>query len=465
MEPSGPSSALRLIRQYILDFGVLRENRPAYWALQVVNVLESVAFFSFMNVATVLLTETLGWDDVATGWIYGAFTLLVTVSLFVTGFVTDALGIRRTAILALCLLLVSRGGIALVALWPSVPGRAWLAIPLLLVGSPGLAMVQTLYQAANRRFSTERSRGASFNVWYLLMNLGAVGAGWLIDGVHRSLGLDWAWVVAAGGAITLVSLAVCIRAIRGPDSGALTRTAASSEPILGRVAAVAALPVFWRFMVLMVIVLGVRAIWAYMSLLMPKYWLRVIGPDVQMGLLQTINPWIVLVGVVLMVPLANRFHVFWQLVVGASVSALSLGVLVLPWAWFGPDPASGYFRMAVVMAVVMSVGELLWSPKLSEFTAAIAPPGQEGAFYGLGMMPWFVAKLVVSGLSGHMLVRWCPEGIGTRIAAGGLPFWQSPEAMWLVLFGWALAGPLLATIFSPWLTKGADLAPRERRHA
>jgi len=57
-----------------------------------------------------------------------------------------------------------------------------------------------------------------------------------------------------------------------------------------------------------------------------------------MGLLQQINPWIVLVGVVLLVPVAHRFPVFWQLVVGATVSALSLGVLVLPWAWFGPDP-------------------------------------------------------------------------------------------------------------------------------
>jgi dipeptide/tripeptide permease len=323
-------------------------------------------------------------------------------------------------------------------------------------------MVQTLYQAANRRFSSDRSRGASFNVWYLLMNLGGIGAGWLIDGVHRSYGLGWGWVIAAGGAITLVTLGVCLAAVHEPGPPPQAGPPARSAPLSGRVASVVVLPVFWRFMALMVVVLGVRAVWAYMYLLMPKYWLRVIGPDVQMGLLQTINPWIVLIGVVLMVPLANRFRVFWQLVVGAAVSALSLAVLVLPWAWFGADPASGYFRMAVIMAVVMSIGELLWSPKLSEFTAAIAPPGQEGAFYGLGMMPWFVAKLVVSGLSGHMLVRWCPEGIGERIAAGGLPFWQSPEAMWLVLFGWALAGPVLATLLSRWITQGADLAPAGR---
>ncbi len=460
MESTGRPTLLGPIRQYVRDFGVLRENPRAFWLLQAVNVLESVAFFSFMYVATVLLTDTFGWNDVHTGYIYAAFTMLVTVSLLVTGFVTDRLGIRRTAILALALLLVSRAGIALAALWSALPGRAWVVVALMLVGSPGLAMVQTLYQAANRRFSSERSRGASFNVWYLLMNLGGIGAGWLLRGLTRTLGLDWPWVVVAGAGITVISLGLVLATVRGePSAWAGSR---ARPPVLAGVAALVRLPVFWRFMVLMAAVLGVRAIWAYMSMLMPKYWLRVIGPDADMGLLQQINPWIVLVGVVLLVPVAHRFHVFWQLVFGATVSALSLAVLVLPWAWFGADPASGYFRMAVVMAVVMSVGELLWSPKLSEFTAAIAPPGQEGAFYGLGMMPWFVAKLVVSGLSGHMLVRWCPEGIGERIAAGGLPFWQSPEAMWLILFAWALAGPVLAILLSRWLMRGVDLAPARR---
>jgi len=81
-----------------------------------------VAFFSFMYVATVLLTETFGWNDIHTGYIYTAFTMLVTVSLFVTGFVTDRLGIRRTAVLALGLLLVSAAGSRSRACGPPCPG-------------------------------------------------------------------------------------------------------------------------------------------------------------------------------------------------------------------------------------------------------------------------------------------------------------------------------------------------------
>jgi hypothetical protein len=70
------------------------------------------------------------------------------------------------------------------------------------------------------------------------------------------------------------------------------------------------------------------------------------------------------------------------------------------------------------------------------------------------MMPWFLAKTAVGFMSGHMLVRWVPEGIGQQIQAGNLDFWDRPEAMWFILFLWAMAGPILAWIFRKWLTAG-----------
>ncbi|MBI5609215.1 MAG: hypothetical protein HY902_10090, partial [Deltaproteobacteria bacterium] len=161
-------------------------------------------------------------------------------------------------------------------------------------------------------------------------------------------------------------------------------------------------------------------------------------------------------------PIANRFNVFKMLVTGAAISALSLVIMVLPWQWFGPTMAQGYFAMSVLMLVVLSLGELIWSPKLTEYTAAIAPHGQEGTYLGLSMVPWFAAKLVVSGLSGHMLNKWVPDGRGMEVlCTGDVPFWNTPEAMWTVLAVWAFAGPLVAQLFSGWLTRGADLAPAE----
>jgi hypothetical protein len=208
-----------------------------------------------------------------------------------------------------------------------------------------------------------------------------------------------------------------------------------------------------------------------MYLLMPKYWTRVMGDDAAIGTLNTINPVLIVAGLILFIPFANKFNIFKMLVYGAMISALSLFALVIPWpsmgqmlgalgdtlsvSWMRNDFVPAYYALSVLCMIILSIGEVIWSPKLQEYTAAIAPEGQEGSYLGLSMVPWFAAKTIVSLLSGHMLARWVPEGIGARLREGSVPFWETPEAMWLILGLVALAGPILALLFQAWLTKGA----------
>ena len=115
--------------------------------------------------------------------------------------------------------------------------------------------------------------------------------------------------------------------------------------------------------------------------------------------------------------------------------------------------------MTVIQLIILSIGEIIWSPKLQEYTAAVAPRGQEGSYLGMSLMPYFLAKTFIGLMSGHMLLRFCPEGIKPEIAAGTLTFWRSPEAMWLILSGFALLGLAMAFIFKGWLTRGVNLDP------
>jgi dipeptide/tripeptide permease len=179
------------------------------------------------------------------------------------------------------------------------------------------------------------------------------------------------------------------------------------------------------------------------------------GPEAKIGVLNTINPVLIIVGLVLFIPISNKFDIFKMLTNGAIVSALSLFALLIPWRWLSGDMVTAYYMMAIIAMVLLSIGEVIWSPKLNEYTAAIAPEGQEGSYLGMSMMPWFAAKVAVSAMSGHMLTRWAPEGIGEKLRQGTVAFWDSPEAMWLILGIWALAGPIIAIVFQSWFTKGA----------
>jgi MFS family permease len=224
-------------------------------------------------------------------------------------------------------------------------------------------------------------------------------------------------------------------------------------------------PALRQLLVLVALIIGVRAVFTYLYLLMPKYWLRTIGPDAAIGMLSAINPIGIVIGLVLFIPLANRFNVFKMLIYGAMISSVSLFAMAIPWTAYGSSIAAAHYQMALACLILLTVGEVVWSPKLYEFTAAIAPKGQEGAYLGMSLIPWFLAKTVVSALSGHMLDRWSPEEVVVDGAAvplqqamvnHQLDYWDRPEAMWLVLGIYALAGCLIAYFLRHWLTRGTD---------
>ena len=358
------------------------------------------------------------------------------------------------------------------------PLRSWLTWGLLVLMAPFMAMLITIFQAGNRRFTTTKSRGAGFNLWYLFMNVGAAGGGFLIDIIYLRLGLPHFHVFTFGIVTGILCLGVILFFMRDcsqlREEGEEPETeeekeAERNKPKKGPVAiaiAVLSEPVFWRFTVLITLLLGVRAVFLYLGLLFPKYWYRVIGEDAQVGLMQAFNPVLVIIGLLLVIPALQKFNVYKMLVFGALITSISMFIPAIPQLG-GIDIVTWTYITTGVFLLVLTVGELIWSPRLSEYTAAIAPEGQEGTYLGLSMVPYFLAKLVISYYSGAMLLRWCQEyppgepNLGERMEAGQIPFIDSPNMMWVVLGTAALIGTLFAILGKGWFTRGAQFDAEE----
>lgn len=359
------------------------------------------------------------------------------------------------------------------------PLRSWLVVVCLALMAPFMAMLQTVFQAGNRRFTTKRSRGAGFNLWYLFMNIGAAGGGFVIDLIYLRMGLPHFQVFSLGVCTALVCLAVVALTIKNTDQLRTPEEEAEAKVEEDRKAAageekarkrgpfqivkeVLSTTVFWRFTVLITLLLGVRAVFLYLALLHPKFWYRVIGPDAQVGALQAFNPILVIIGLILIIPILGKYNVYKMLVFGALITSLSMFIIAIP-PLGGADVALWTYGTTIAFLLVLTVGELIWSPRLSEYTAAIAPEGQEGTYLGLSMVPYFLAKFVVSGLSGAMLGRWCPEPpennallLQQKIASGELSFFDSPYMMFTILGLIALGGTIAAIAGKRWFTKGAN---------
>jgi MFS family permease len=96
-----------------------------------------------------------------------------------------------------------------------------------------------------------------------------------------------------------------------------------------------------------------------------------------------------------------------------------------------------YYVMIFLFVVLLSVGEAFYSPRLYEYTAAIAPKGQEASYMAMSSLPFFLAKLGVAPFSGVLLAHFCPDtglrhpgtlwliiGVSTMIAPVGLFVFQ-----------------------------------------
>ncbi|MBM3319639.1 MAG: MFS transporter [Candidatus Eisenbacteria bacterium] len=452
-DSKGPLGA---VAKYFRDFGVLKRTRSEYWGIQIINLLDSTTFFSILTIAVVLLSDDFGFSDENAGYAVTLYGSTTTICLFFSGMITDWLGIRKSFLVAMIGQFLTRGTIMVLALNPNLlpEYRGVLVVVAFFLMAPFVAMVQTFFQAANKRFTTKSSRGAGFNLWYLFMNIGAAAAGFLIDIVRLALGVGnghiFTFAVFAHVVCFVLALVWIRREDQAHDEDEVIEPEVKERKKPWEVAvAVLRESIFWRFLVLASLIIFVRACFLYLHLLWPKYWLRVIGPDAAIGTLQAVNPVLVIIGLILLIPILHRYSVYKMLTYGGMISALSLFVLAIP--TFG----NATYVTSIIALVVLTVGEVIWSPRLYEYTAAIAPKGQEGTYLGLSMVPYFLAKTVVSLLSGHMLTRWVPLDIGEQLRAGTVAFMDSPSALWLILGAFALGGPILAIVFKDWFTKGA----------
>jgi MFS family permease len=145
------------------------------WKAYLLKFLDSYSYFSFSLVFTLFLSDEFGMTDVQAGSVYGAWGALITIFGLITGTIIDNLGVatclRMGSALSLlariALFLTSSTRVLLACLLVALPLGQCLGIPVLTVGV--------------RRYTTSENRGFAFGLYYVVMNVGALVAGMLVD--------------------------------------------------------------------------------------------------------------------------------------------------------------------------------------------------------------------------------------------------------------------------------------------
>lgn len=426
------------------DLRALLQCPRELWLVYFATFLEYLGIFSFLPTLPLWLSGDFGFDDKRAGWWAATFSTLVSLLVFVVGSLADAIGVRRTLLIAFGLAAITRLAMA-------VAPSPMLAIASLLAFGLAYATTSPVLQTAIQRVSSKQTRAFAFTLWYVSFNLaGALCGPFIIDGtrhafidpatkklVQRSFDLPLlgTHLFSANRVIMAIGFVVAIFAFvvilflrkdfehRGHPGEEAQAPAKKTSPLVA-LKGVVSDKLFWRFMVLLAFLSLVRMMFQHMHFTWPKYVLREQGDDFPVGTIWSINAMLILVLAPLGTALTRNRKPFQIVLFGAFLSSLSPFVLC-----FG---SSMPYQLGMIL--VLTVGEALWSPRLVEYNVSIAPRGREATYVSLSSFPYFFAKLLVGPTSGYLLSAYCPPE-GPRNAAMlwaiiGMSTLLGPTAIW-----------------------------------
>ncbi len=122
------------------------------------------------------------------------------------------------------------------------------------------------------------------------------------------------------------------------------------------------------------------------------------GCGADYGTVYSINPILVIILVPIITAYTMHVSCFKQILVGSFITGISVLFVV----------AAASYTTLVFFMIVLAFGEALWSPRLYEYSATIAPVGREGTYMALATVPTFVATVFTGGMSGWLLTNFCP---------------------------------------------------------
>ena len=480
------------------------------WLLFLYKVLEYTAYAS-MNMALVLwLSKDCGLGDISAGFYILVWSTMLSVMAMVAGALVDTIGIRRTLIISIIFLMISRFFMA----WVTNP---WLIFFLgFLPLAIGFAIVGPLVSVAIKRYTTKEGAALGFGLFYVVMNLAYAIGGWFFDWVRdtyaqkdavgKILDENFGTVLYGmhfstyqlffvfGFLFTCVSLFV-IMFIR--DGVEMTEDGIIVNPPKEHGSGLAALknatiatakmiysvirePYFWVFIGMLAITVFVRFVFFHFHYTFPKYGIRVLGEGAKIGSIYgVLNPVLIIFLVPLVASITKKVSSYRLMIVGSFISSLSCFIAVMPASWFAAwtpsvigdlifikwlgmadsvealmaaPPPSEYWPL-IIFITVFTVGEAIWSPRLMQFTAEIAPKGKEGSYIALSVLPFFAAKFVAGPMSGWLVSRYTPlDEAGKALAS-----YPEHHMVWIWIGGMAVFTPILLLIFRNFFKKGAEV--------
>lgn len=418
-------------------------NYPkSFWVANSVELLERAAFYGMFITMSIYLTDVVGFNDIWAGIIGAVFASGVYFFPMFTGAFADKIGFKAALMLAFALLTV--GYFTLAAMPQKIPVVIALLVFLMIGGS----FIKSVITATVAQSSTVANRAKAFSIFYSMVNIGSFTGKLLAKPIRtgidlgpfgeHALGLQYVGYYSAF--MTLIAFFVIFLIFKNIDTNETKKDIKQIWEGLIKVLTNA------RLLILILIISGFWMIQHQMYASMPKYIIRMIGPDTAPEWYANVNPAMVMIFVMLVTGwMKNKKAItsmnFGMFIMPLSVFFMSAGGILESWAGTNIS-IFGLFSMHPI-AIMMVLGiafqgfaECFISPRFLEYFSLQAPKGEEGMYLGFAHLHSFFANFIGFFISGFLLDAFCPDpkradlvGLSPEQLA---PFYSNAEYIWYV---------------------------------
>ena len=459
-------SMIRIFSQQFFD---LKDSPRELWIVYLIVSCDAFSYFLTSLILTSFLNE-FGYSDTDAGFIYALYGTLTSVYSILFGFLIDKLGVKWSLLASSLILLIGRTIMALAS-------SSFLQLVALYFFLPlGAAFSSPAELTAVRRYTGETRQAFGYSLFYTFMNIAALLSGYIVDIIRASnensrscsntsgssVSTEFAGpyrivlFVSAGACVVMLLLSFFLREVQVSENGSIEEFKVKDQGLIIFAQEVFCDPklLFWRFLLFVFLLTGVKQIFRHLDASLPKYMLRTIGCDAKFGSVYSINPFMIifLVPVVTSITMSLKIKTFDQIVFGASISSLSVFFLTF---------SQGYWA-DIMFVIFLSIGEAIWSPRLYEYSSTIAPKGKEGSYISLSAVPLMLGKLLVGSTSGLLLDQYCPcfnsscEPCCTNVLSPEQVGCSQGRIMWAIIGAMTISSPFLVLLCKPIITAYQD---------
>ncbi len=352
----------------------LKKSPRDLWILFATKIVEYTAYGA-MNMTFILwLSADCGLGDIEAGLFITTWGIGLSLVGMVAGAMVDAIGIRKTLLISIVLLIFSR----FFMFWVTNPTLVMILgfIPLAL----GFAIVGPVVSVGIKKYTTKEGATLGFGLFYVLMNLAFAIGGWLFDKIRNLSGKDpvtgkvienakhtvpilnlelssYQLILFIGFLLTFITLLLVlflregvemdgenvkitppVKKYEGTAIVVLVKTAKNAFLDTAKILkSVVNEKTFWGFMFMLSILVPVRLVFYHFHYTFPKYGIRVLGDGAKIGSIYgVLNPVLIIFLVPLVAALTKKISSYKMLTIGTIISSLAVFIAVLPGSIFKP---------------------------------------------------------------------------------------------------------------------------------